>query len=334
MYDLELKEMPKPWLISTLENKLKLLSEMMTSESVDLDWFDEVVDLIRRSGETERLTDKVKQLLVSLPVYKISGSRACTLQDLGSGGKVPYLEVKADNREHYEKLGVCLFDEQWVQSYQKLNDLLTPNFSPLSSITNEVVLAQIAKMNESTKSFLEIPAFRHFVLRSIGRADKTHRDYRYLIEETKNHIPLALTQNGSLKCINDSKTSLYLPGGFSVDKSLAQISDLYDLVDSGEVDFFNVFEKLNVSTMSFSDYIENVVVKYLNGTNDNEPKTRLLEWLCKELESVRNEPNAIRLLTSASLVPAADGSFLRAAEVYVPSFFGTLPESLKATSKN
>ncbi|MDN4719402.1 hypothetical protein QYZ43_20200 [Vibrio parahaemolyticus] len=153
MYDLELKEMPKPWLISTLENKLKLLSEMMTSESVDLDWFDEVVDLIRRSGETERLTDKVKQLLVSLPVYKISGSRACTLQDLGSGGKVPYLEVKADNREHYEKLGVCLFDEQWVQSYQKLNDLLTPNFSPLSSITNEVVLAQIAKMNESTKSF-------------------------------------------------------------------------------------------------------------------------------------------------------------------------------------
>ncbi|MDN4723594.1 hypothetical protein QYZ46_24430 [Vibrio parahaemolyticus] len=108
MYDLELKEMPKPWLISTLENKLKLLSEMMTSESVDLDWFDEVVDLIRRSGETERLTDKVKQLLVSLPVYKISGSRACTLQDLGSGGKVPYLEVKADNREHYEKLGVCL----------------------------------------------------------------------------------------------------------------------------------------------------------------------------------------------------------------------------------
>lgn len=86
--------------------------------------------------------------------------------------------------------------------------------------------------------------------------------------------------------------------------------------------------------MSFSDYIENVVVKYLNGTNDNEPKTRLLEWLCKELESVRNEPNAIRLLTSASLVPAADGSFLRAAEVYVPSFFGTLPESLKATSKN
>ena len=333
LYDLELKEMPKPWLISTLENKLKLLSEMMTSESVDLDWFDEVVDLIRRSGETERLTDKVTQLLVSLPVYKISGSRACTLQDLGSGGKVPYLEVKADNREHYEKLGVCLFDEQWVQSYQKLNDLLTPNFSPLSSITNEVVLAHIAKMNESTKSFLEIPAFRHFVLRSIGRADKTHRDYRYLIEETKNHIPLALTQNGSLKCINDSKTSLYLPGGFSVDKSLAQISDLYDLVDSGEVDFFNVFEKLNVSTMSFSDYIENVVVKYLNGANDNEPKTRLLEWLCKELESVRNEPNAIRLLTSASLVPAADGSFLRAAEVYVPSFFGTLPESLKATAK-
>ncbi|MDH5887690.1 sacsin N-terminal ATP-binding-like domain-containing protein [Vibrio splendidus] len=333
LYDLELKEMPEPWLVSTLENKLKLLSEMMTSESVDLDWFNEVVELIRRSGEAERSTDKVKQLLVSLPIYKISGSKAFTLKELGSSGKVPYLELKPDNREHYEKLGVCLFDKPWVQSYQKLNDLLKPNFSPFSIITNEVILAQIAKMNESTKSFLETPAFRHFVLQSVGRADKSHRDYRYLVEEVKNCIPLALTQNGSLTYINDSKTSLYLPGGFSVDKSLAQISDLYDLVHSGEVDFFYVFEKLDVSTMSFSDYIENVVVKYLNGVNDIKAKTRLLEWLCNELESIRNEPNVIKLLTSASLVPAANGSFLRAAEVYVPSFFGTLPESLKATAK-
>ncbi|BCN26110.1 sacsin N-terminal ATP-binding-like domain-containing protein [Vibrio alfacsensis] len=333
IYDLDLREMPITWLSPTLENKLKILSQMMSLVLVDLDWFDELVELIRRSGESERQTDRVRRLLVSLPVYKNSASKPTTLNELRSVGKSTYLELKSENREYYEMLGVCLFDKHWVQSYQRLHDLLGPSVSPLSIITNEVILVEIANMNQSVRLSLEDQDFRHFVLKSIGRANKSHSDYKSLIHKIKNHIPLALTQNGSLTSINGRKASLYLPGGFKVDKSLAQISDLYDLVHSGEQKFFDVFEKLDVSSMSFSDYIENVVVKHLNGSSDIESKIRLLEWLCNELESVRNDPNVIKLLTSASFVPAANGSFLRATEVYAPNFFGTLPESIKATAK-
>lgn len=329
--NLNANEKPDTWLISNLENQLKILSEMMESEPMDLDWFDEVIEMVRRSGEDQRHTERVQKLLASLPIYKAQGAKLASLSSLKSSQEIPYLELKIENRDYYEKLDIRLYDENWVKRYQKLDKLFERKFSPFSIITNETVLAYIANMNASTKQSLETTEFRHFVLHSISITDLSSHNCKSLINDIKNNIPLVLTQNNDLVTIADNERNLYLPGGFTVDESLSHINDLYDLVHSEEVDFFNVFESFDVAKMSFGDYVENVVIKYLSEPNEIETKHRLLNWLCNEMDSVRDNSEVIGALTLANIVPSSKGASLKPSEVYSPDYFDSLPVSLRIT---
>ena len=173
----------------------------------------------------------------------------------------------------------------------------------------------------------------YFILSSIEQSDTSSHIGRLLIKSIKHKIPLALTQNGTLVVVANDKRCLYLPGGFKVDDSLSQINNVYDLVHSDEMVFFDVFMKLDVDKMSFGDYVKNVVIKYLSEQNDIEIKHRLLNWLCNEIELIRNDSEAIDALSNSNIIPRVIGSSLKPSEVYTPEFFQSLPISLQETTE-
>lgn len=319
-------EKPNTWLNPTLKNQLKVLSEMMTAELVDLDWINEIVDLLRRFGEDERHTKEIKQLLALLPLYKEQGFDPIT------NHYNIYLESKLDrdNREYYEYLGIPLYEESWVSCYQEIHDLMM-RYSPIQNITKEVILNYIVNMDEEIKSNLTNIDFRHFILNFIDKINFSVVDCKNQIEKIKKTIPLALTQNGSLVTVSNDDRGLYLPGGFKVDNNLSQINDVYDLIHSDEEDFFNAFVKLDVTQMSFYDYIKNVVVPYLYNSNDVTVKSRILTWLCESIESIKSDDNVISILSNTNIIPSDRGGLLKPSELYLPKFFESLPKSLKET---
>ncbi|WP_426357219.1 hypothetical protein ACPUVO_12150 [Pseudocolwellia sp. HL-MZ19] len=329
--ELSREDSPNTWLDATLENQLLVISEMMVSNPIDLDWFHDVIDLIRRSGAEQYKTEEIQQLLTELPVYKPQGEKLCILDKLEQA-QHPLLEQKVEDRQYYKKLNISLYDEYWVESYQELHLLLGIKFSPFTKINNENLLAHIANMNANAKSRLSENEFRYFVLKSIRQATISTYHYQAQIKKIRETVPLALTQSSTLVPISRHQQSLYLPGGFTADESLSQISELYNLIHSSEEDFFDVFDILDVKKMSFEDYVKNVVVKFLQEPNHIKSKHQLLAWLCNEISLIENNKEILSLLSISCIIPDSKGNLVKTSEFCTPSYLKTLPGCLQYTA--
>ena len=328
--ELARNEKPASWLEPTLIEQLSVIDEILRIQDLDTSWLNEIVELIHRSGEDQYKRPQIKNLIAKLPIYKSIDQKPKSLADID---KTPLLDSKVESTPYYLKLNIPLYEQSWLESYCKLNRYLGPQFSPFSHVTDTAFFNAVATMDEMAMNELCDMDFRHFVLNKLKIPTDGQMELSNISLNLKKTVPLALTQNNELVALNTEDRSLYLPGDFTVNEALSGLESSYDLINSTEIDFKELFMSLGIKELSFNEFLKQVVIQYLTNSHNLENTQAIIKWLCDEFSKIEYDEEVIALLSDCKFIPAEDGSFVKAKDIYLDSYWITFPTSLKETTK-
>jgi hypothetical protein len=311
-------DLPDSWLRPTLKNQLSLLLEY---ENIFIfsqkEWIKEVVNLITISSEGEFFDaqNKIKELKI---VHQENGEYEYLQSDIkGHSPFMPRDEDIENNLTYLNEVGVNIVHREYVDLYKpllKYGDLIT-------EVSSKTLITHLLNINSF--DFFQNNNTREYVLdiltESIDWIDE-------LDESKKNkfyNIPFIKAVNGKIYSKN-TNVKLFLPTNFTPPKDISGLESEYEIISvEQESRLYKLFEKMSIKAQDINSYLSDVIIPFLEKSENIKDRRKTLKWLSKEWESIKEDVNDIALgkISNSKIIPSLldEDKLYRASELYIPT---------------
>gem|GEM_PF-1793901 len=322
----EQSELPESWISPTLKNKIKLLNIYVKEEEILKKWIIEIIGLITSSKESE-FFDAIEEINKLKIVCQDNKDYAVLKSDIKRFSPfIPREEDRHNNLNFYSQMQMNFVHSDYIDIYKKLlkyEGLIT-------ELSSETLINHLLIIDDH--SFFYEESAREFIL-DILLEDITWFDkLRDNEVEALNTFPLIKTVKGNIYS-NNTEIKLFLPTDFTLSEEIKELEGEYEIVSvKKETPLYSLYKKMGIKEQHLSNYIENIVLPFLQNSSNNELRRNTFKWLANNWitfeQDLDNE--IIQKLKCSKIIPRqADEKLLtEASEIYVPSI--ELPKVLNS----
>jgi len=301
--------LPNSWLAPTLENQIKLLSKIDYWEKLTIskDWIEEIVSLIIISSQEE--FDEAEDIIKELQIVYQENKEYGKLYIEDYSPFIPRDEDIENNLIYLEKIEMNVIHREYIEIYKPL--LKYGLISELTSIT----LAEHILLLDNF-SFFEDKSTREYIL-DILVEDIAWFDE--LNDNKLNSIAFIQTVNDNLYS-QDTDIKLFLPTDFIPPVHIQSLKGEYELIAvDTKSKLFELYKKMGIEEQSFSNYIQEVIIPFLENNQNASDNKEVLKWLISQWHSI--DDVILDKLKDARIIPSFldEQSLYKASELYIPT---------------
>jgi len=302
--------LPSSWLKPTLVNQIKLLStpKYWDKLTITKEWIKEVVNLIVNSSQEE--FDEAADIILELQlVYQENKEYGKLQSDIENHS--PYMPKDEDiknNLIYLEEIGMNIVHHEYIEVYKPLL-----KYSLITELTSATLVKHLLQLDEF--SFFEDKSIREYILdilvEDISWFDELHDTKLY-------SIPFIQTVTNNLYS-QDTHIKLFLPG-FTPPEHIQNLKGEYELI---AVDInsklFKLYKKMEIKEQSFSNYIQEIIIPFLENNQNTSDNKDVLKWLISQYNSI--DDVILDKLKDAKIIPSFldECSLYKASELYMPT---------------
>lgn len=308
-----IETIPDSWLIPTLKNKINFLPtpESFEDLTVAKAWIEEVVNLIANSHQEE--FDEAEDVIAKLQIIYQENKEYGKLQsDIASDSPfMPRDEDIANNLVYLEKIEMNVVHHKYLEIYKPLlkHKLIT-------ELTSATLVEHLLQLNNF--SFFEDKNTREFIL-DILVEDVSWFDELSEYELNKlSSLAFIQTVNDNLYSL-DTDIKLFLPTDFIPPEHIQSLKGEYELIAvDTKSKLFELYKKMGIEEQSLSNYIQEVIIPFLENNQKLSDNKEVLKWLILESNI---DDIVLEKLKDARIIPSFldEQSLHKASELYLPT---------------
>lgn len=312
--------LPKSWLLPTLKNKLSLLliPGYWKNLTLSKDWIEHLIKVITDSSEEEidKAIDEIQKLEI---VYQENGEYGSLKSEVENfSAFMPREEDLKNNLDHYKKIGMNTIHHEYINIYKpllKYNGLIT-------KLNSETLIQHLLLLDDF--DFFKDDHIRNFLLDILADDLSWFENLNEYQKLKLNSMPFFETVSGNIYS-KDAQTKLFLPTDFSPPEHIKRLNGEYELI-AVEVDtkLFRLFKKMDIEEQNIDNYIQNIIVPFLKGSENITDKKEILKWLSKEWDNIKKDnknEKTLDILKKSPIIPTLlnEKELLKASELYLPT---------------
>ena len=301
--------LPSTWLQPTLKNKLIVLQEHWDKLDLNKEWLIELVkNIINDSDELTEALNKIKELKI---VYQ--QNKKFTNLDTHISNFPPIIIRDEDKSsiEYFEKIGMNIIHIDYMNIYKPLvkwTSRYTGEQTFILKFSSEILVKHLLLLNNF--DFFEDKDTRDFLLDTLASNTNWFNNLSsYYYNDEKERflsIPLVKTVSNRLYSVNSSK-KLFLPTGFNSPSNIKGLEGEYELVDTiTDSKLFKMYKKMGIEEQTAENYIQEIIIPFLENSDSHSEKREVLKWLSKEIENITKDANnnIIDSLKNSKIIPS------------------------------
>jgi len=309
--------LPSSWLQPTLKNQLSLLYQYWEHITLSKEWIIEVVNLIVNSNKEEYngAEDEIKKLQI---VYQENDEYRALQSDIENYS--PYMPRDEDienNLIYLEEIEMNIVHHNYIEIYKplfKYDGLITP-------LTSDTLIQHLLLLDSF--EFFKKKETREYLMDILTEDITWFEDLSNYEKLTLNSIPFVETVTDNIYNKNTG-TKLFLPTNFTPPKHIKSLEGEYEII-SVEVasNLYELFRKMGFTEQNIDSYIQEIIIPFLENSDDVNDKKETLKWLAIEWSKVKEaiEDNTFKKLKSANIIPGFLNieNLYKASELYIPT---------------
>lgn len=309
--------LPNSWLQPTLKNQLSLLLEYWERLTLSKEWIKEIVNLIVDSNKEEydEAEDEIKKLQI---VYQENHEYKTLQSDIENYS--PYMPRDEDienNLIYLEEIEMNVVHHDYVEIYKpllKYDGLIT-------QLTSYTLIQHLLLLHNF--EFFKKKGTREYLI-DILMEDVSWFEYLSDFKKsTLNSMPFIETVTDNIYN-NNTYTKLFLPTNFTPPKHIKSLEGEYEIISvEKNTNLYELYRKMGFTEQNIDSYIQEIIIPFLENSDDANDKKETLKWLAIEWSKVKEaiEDNTFSRLKNAKIIP----NFLniknlyKASELYIPT---------------
>lgn len=309
--------LPNSWLQPTLQNQLSLLLEYLEYLTLSKEWIKELVDLIVDSNKEEydEAEDEIKKLQI---VYQENHEYRILQSDIENYS--PYMPKNEDienNLIYLEEIEMNVVHHDYVEIYKpllKYDGLIT-------QLTSYTLIQHLLLLDNF--EFFKKKGIREYLIDILTEDISWFEDLSDYEKSTLNSMPFIETVTDNIYN-NNTDTKLFLPTNFTPPKHIKTLEGEYEIISvEKNTNLYELYRKMGFTEQNIDSYIQEIIIPFLENSDDVNDKKETLKWLAIEWSKVKEtiEDNTFSRLKNANIIP----NFLniknlyKASELYIPT---------------
>lgn len=308
-----IETIPDSWLIPTLKNQINFLPTPESFEDLTIAkaWIEEVVNLIANSSQEE--FDEAEDVIAELQIVYQENKEYGKLQsDIASYSPfMPKDEDIENNLIYLKKIEMNVVHHEYIEIYKPLL-----KYGLITELTSATLAEHLLQLDNF--SFFEDKNTREYILdilvEDVSWFDKLSR---YELNKL-NSIAFIQTVNDNLYSL-DTDIKLFLPTDFFPPEHIQSLKGGYELIAvDTKSKLFELYKKMGIEEQSINNYIQEVIISFLENNQNLSDNKEVLKWLM--LESNIDDV-MLDKLKDARIIPSFsdEKSLYKASELYLPT---------------
>jgi len=312
----DLETLPSSWLQPTLNNKLSLLLQYWEKLEITKEWISVLINEIINSpqNEIDEALENIQKLKI---VYQENKNYATLKSDIENFS--PFMlknEDTPNNIKYLKKIEMNIVHRDYIDLYKpllKYGGLIT-------QLSSDTLIKHLLNLDDF--SFFKDKDTREYIIDILteniewfNKLDEYEKDIFY-------EIPFIETVDGNLYAsYNDIK--LYLPSDFTPPKHIASLTNEYEVISVEQnTNLYYLYEKMDIDKQNIDNYIQEVIIPFLENTDNILDRKEVLKWLAKEWKNIEGkiDDKTKEDLKSSKIIPSLldEEQLFKASQLYIP----------------
>jgi len=308
--------LPNSWLLPTLNNKLTLLLEYWEKLEITKEWLQKVVSEIINSSddEVDEALENIQKLQI---VYQEDETYATLKSDIENFSPfMPKDEDIPNNIKYLEKIEMNIVHRDYIDLYKPL----LKHDGLITQLSSDTLIKHLLNLDDF--SFFEDKDTREYI---IDILTENIEWFNELDEYEKNifyDIPFIETVDGNLYA-RHSDVKLYLPSDFTPPKHIKSLTNEYEVISVEQnTNLYSLYEKMNIDKQNIDNYIQEVIIPFLENTDNLLDRKEVLKWLATEWKNIEDkiDNKTKEGLKSSKIIPSLlnEEQLFKASQLYIP----------------
>ncbi len=309
--------LPDSWLSPTLKNKLSLLYEYWDELEISKEWIEEIIHEIENSSK-EEIEDALEVIQKLEIVYQEDESYTTLFSSIEEFSPfMPRDEDIPNNLTYLERIGMNVIHRDYIKLYKPLleyDGLITQ----LSSVT---LIKHLLNLDDF--SFFKDKDTRECIIDLMTKKIEWFDSLSSFEKSQFYETPFIETVDSRLYAKN-SDVKLYLPSDFTPPKDIESLTDEYEVISvEPNTNLYALYKKMDIDTLDIENYIKDVIIPFLENTDNIFDRREVLKWLAKEWNNIKNkiDDKIIEKFKNSKIIPSLEdeSQLFKANELYIPT---------------
>ncbi|WP_457593029.1 DUF3883 domain-containing protein [Hydrogenimonas sp.] len=308
--------LPNSWLQPTLNNKLSLLLKYWEELKITKEWISEVVNEIINSlqDEVDEALENIQKLKI---VYQENNDYATLKSDIENFSPfMPKDEDIPNNIKYLEKIEMNIVHRDYIDLYKpllKYDGLIT-------QLSSDTLIKHLLNLDDF--SFFEDKDTREYIIDILTENIEWFNELDEYEKDIFCDIPFIETVDGNLYA-KYSDVKLYLPSDFTPPKHIKSLTNEYEVISVEQnTNLYSLYEKMDIDKQNIDNYIQEVIIPFLENTDNILDRKEVLKWLATEWSNIKGkiDDKTFEDLKNSKNIPSYldENQLFKTSELYVP----------------
>jgi len=315
--------LPNSWLQPTLKNKMIILLEYWKKLDLNKEWIEELVKTI--DGDSDEVTEALNEIKKLPFVYQQNGEFVCLESDISKYPPIMIRNEDKNNTKYFEIIDMNIIHIDYMEIYKPLvkwTNRYSNKKTFITELSSETLSQHLLLLDNF--DFFKDKDIRDFLLNLLAEDISWFDNLLYYYNDSRDKIlsmPFIETVGGNLYSVSSDK-KLFLPTGFNSPSNIKGLQGEYELVaTTTDSKIFQMYKKMGIEEQTAENYIQEIIIPFLENSNLIEDKKDVLKWLAIELENITKgaDNEIINSLKKSNIIPSEIGELTSASKLYHPT---------------